>query len=446
MGDKIFFSYSRFDSAFVLRLANDLRNAGGNIWLDQLDIPPGKHWDTEIENALNSANCVLAIISPKSLSSDNAMDEISYALEEKKRVIPILLTQTETSFRLRRLQRVDFTGGYDTAFKQLLTALNLQQNIPGSHHSEGTTEPDKEEELWKKCCQENTVSAYQQYLRTTTSKAHFDEAWRLLDMLQDKPLSRAINLPKIANTATAQRPMIKKSMIILGSLVLFAIIGWSAYQMLNKQAPIKSAAIRSAPDTAQNKNMPVQRDTIGAQNKQQLPEIATPVDTPETPKVKTTTSNTDTRKKGEIKPTKKQLLPSVNDSAKTIATTVATEEVTPPAPIAKKQVTINSRVVVSLLLIDNPDMHERKKTEQMLRFSVEYDVVYQGMPIIQKGAIAKGSLMIGSRRTDIRMYGVTAVDGSFVSLKSEEEHGRRDEVETNRHYRAIIKEGTRVGN
>jgi hypothetical protein len=43
-----FFSYSRQDSEFVLRLAKDLREAGAAIWLDQLDIEPGQRWDTTV--------------------------------------------------------------------------------------------------------------------------------------------------------------------------------------------------------------------------------------------------------------------------------------------------------------------------------------------------------------------------------------------------------------
>ena len=47
-----FVSYSRTDSEFALRLAQDLKAADANIWLDQLDIPPGKPWDDAIEDAL----------------------------------------------------------------------------------------------------------------------------------------------------------------------------------------------------------------------------------------------------------------------------------------------------------------------------------------------------------------------------------------------------------
>ncbi len=125
MPDKFFISYSRVDTTFVLKLANDLKNAGVNIWLDQLNIPPGAHWDNEIEAALHSATCVLAIISPQSMESKNAMDEISFALEQDKKVIPVLLTNTETPFRLRRLQRIDFTGDYEKGVNQLLKAIQI---------------------------------------------------------------------------------------------------------------------------------------------------------------------------------------------------------------------------------------------------------------------------------------------------------------------------------
>ena len=40
MSPTIFFSYSRENSETVLELAKELRGAGANIWLDQLDIEP----------------------------------------------------------------------------------------------------------------------------------------------------------------------------------------------------------------------------------------------------------------------------------------------------------------------------------------------------------------------------------------------------------------------
>lgn len=123
MKDSTFISYSRADASFALQLANDLRATGVNTWLDQMDIPQGSHWDNAIETALDSATCVLAIISARLIASKTAMDEVSYALEQNKKVILVLLDNTETSFRLRKLQRVDFTGDYSKAFNELLQIL-----------------------------------------------------------------------------------------------------------------------------------------------------------------------------------------------------------------------------------------------------------------------------------------------------------------------------------
>lgn len=121
--EKTFFSYSRTDSDFVLKLAKDLRNSGVTIWLDQLDIKGGTHWDSAIETALNSSPNLIAVLSVESVKSNNVMDEISFALESGKRVIPVFLQECTVPFRLRRLQRIDFTEDYQTALNQLLEVL-----------------------------------------------------------------------------------------------------------------------------------------------------------------------------------------------------------------------------------------------------------------------------------------------------------------------------------
>lgn len=121
---RIFFSYSRSDSNFVLKVARALRSEGRSVWVDQLDIPTGARWDEEVEKALKASNCLLVVLSPASTSSQNVLDEVSYALEEKRKVLPILLQPTNIPFRLKRLQYIDFTADFDTAYKQLSTALD----------------------------------------------------------------------------------------------------------------------------------------------------------------------------------------------------------------------------------------------------------------------------------------------------------------------------------
>ncbi len=57
----LFFSYARADAEFALKLANSLRSAGANLWIDQLDIRAGDHWDRAVEQALTIAESLLII-------------------------------------------------------------------------------------------------------------------------------------------------------------------------------------------------------------------------------------------------------------------------------------------------------------------------------------------------------------------------------------------------
>lgn len=123
----IFFSYSRQDSEkFALKLASDLREAGVNIWIDQLNIEVGPPWDRQIGKALKSCQRFLIILSPESMESENVMDEVSYAKDENKEIIPILYKKCHVDFRLRRLQHVDCTTDYDKGLTKLLATLKVQ--------------------------------------------------------------------------------------------------------------------------------------------------------------------------------------------------------------------------------------------------------------------------------------------------------------------------------
>ncbi|WP_310991885.1 toll/interleukin-1 receptor domain-containing protein [Aequorivita marina] len=125
----IFFSYSRDDSSFVSSLAKSLREAGAQIWLDNLDIQPGHRWDESIEAALKSSHTLLVILSKSSVKSDNVMDEVSYALEENKKVVPVLLEECDIPFRLRRLQYANFTEGHEKGVASLIKALKLDKQV-----------------------------------------------------------------------------------------------------------------------------------------------------------------------------------------------------------------------------------------------------------------------------------------------------------------------------
>jgi len=131
---RTFISYSRQDNQFALELARELKSAGYLVWLDQLDIPAGARWDDEVERALHDCEIFLIILTPASVASENVKDEIGYAIDSGKRILPVLLEESVIPLRLRRFQYVDFTKmefseGIKRA-EQLLQNLINEQSSP----------------------------------------------------------------------------------------------------------------------------------------------------------------------------------------------------------------------------------------------------------------------------------------------------------------------------
>lgn len=142
-----FFSYSREDSEFVLQVAGDLKAANANVWLDQMDIVPGQRWDDAVEQALAECPRMLVVLSPAAVHSTNVMDEVSFALEEGKTVIPILYRDCGIPFRLRRVQYIDFRRDYQRGLAELLKILAAQNQGTESASPDARSEEGDEVEV-----------------------------------------------------------------------------------------------------------------------------------------------------------------------------------------------------------------------------------------------------------------------------------------------------------
>ena len=134
-----FLSYSRSDQEFALRLASDLRTHGISIWVDQLDIRPSEHWDRAIERAVSSCRGIVVVLSPRSVASDNVADEISFAIDGGKGVLPVMIERCNLPLRITRMQVIDATGNYDKALEQCVAELRRgKEPVP-----ELTSRPEK---------------------------------------------------------------------------------------------------------------------------------------------------------------------------------------------------------------------------------------------------------------------------------------------------------------
>ena len=151
-------------------------------------------------------------------------------------------------------------------------------------------------------------------------------------------------------------------------------------------------------------------------------------------------------KEEKKKPKEQEEKPSRKKVAETVKP-ADPEPVEKPAPKQeeKKDVIINSpRVEVSLVLRTDPDMNQKQKQAQRVTFTVSRPVVYNGVTIINQGAVATGSLTIGRVITDIEINHVEASNGRQIPLKPAKAHGKRADVESDRSYTAYLIPGTRI--
>jgi hypothetical protein len=67
------------------------------------------------------------------------MDEVGFALDEGKRVIPVIESDAPIPLRLRRLQHIDFRPGYDAGLRASLHALEQEPQVSTPVHWDEAT-------------------------------------------------------------------------------------------------------------------------------------------------------------------------------------------------------------------------------------------------------------------------------------------------------------------
>lgn len=88
----VFISYRRANVEFVKELDQALRATGREVWVDWEDIPPGvEGFADEIVRGIDSADALIAVLSPEYMESEYCLMELKHGLTQNKRIIPIVL-------------------------------------------------------------------------------------------------------------------------------------------------------------------------------------------------------------------------------------------------------------------------------------------------------------------------------------------------------------------
>ena len=125
----VFLSYARADSEVVQQVADRLAAAGMRVWFDTM-LQAGTNWMQEIERELSAADFVAFFISPHSVGSGWAKQELQVALHRQVSgeggavILPVILADADVPPLLRQFQWIDLRGGdIEKGVGQLVDAI-----------------------------------------------------------------------------------------------------------------------------------------------------------------------------------------------------------------------------------------------------------------------------------------------------------------------------------
>jgi len=137
-----FISYSRRNKEFVQKLAKSLADDGRDIWIDWEDIPVTADWLEEIYQGIRESDAFVFIITEDSVLSEVCGWELKYALENNKRLIPLLHKEIESEEAKAAMHPMVSshnwifcreTDDYDAMLKLLLEALDTDLEHSRAH-------------------------------------------------------------------------------------------------------------------------------------------------------------------------------------------------------------------------------------------------------------------------------------------------------------------------
>ena len=137
----VFLSYNSRDGAVVQRIAERLKRAGIEPWLDRWSLTPGREWQRDLGAGLDASVTCTVFVGPHDLGAWE-LQEVALAIDRAVnqqgfRVFPVLLPGVDEPFDPNRLPHflrtrtwVDFRRGHDDAraLQDLINAVST-----GSH-------------------------------------------------------------------------------------------------------------------------------------------------------------------------------------------------------------------------------------------------------------------------------------------------------------------------
>ncbi|AOX03618.1 hypothetical protein BJP34_33055 [Moorena producens PAL-8-15-08-1] len=109
---QVLICYADQDKSVMQKISKTLMRKSFTVWTNKTDIETGTPFQDVINQGIEGADNIVYLISPASIKSDYCQQEITHALDNNKRIIPLLIESTELEGmppQIRGLQFLDFT-------------------------------------------------------------------------------------------------------------------------------------------------------------------------------------------------------------------------------------------------------------------------------------------------------------------------------------------------
>lgn len=210
----IFISYKSSDRPKAQKLGKRLEEEGWSVWLDREKIPPGQTYSKVIEEALNSAKCVVVLWSKASVASDWVQNE---ATEGNGRgiLVPAFIEETAPPFEFRRIQAANLLDWEkETPDNELDQFLEAVRNVLSGEGSLDKPTAGRHEAIETKELPERTIAPRSTAKKTRTLR------WPLSGRLTLLTLVVGTGLIGLFKTMYPQTPITEA----LTTIVIISII------------------------------------------------------------------------------------------------------------------------------------------------------------------------------------------------------------------------------
>ncbi len=110
MGEYIFICYTHQNNRFARKLAQQLRQQGLSVWLDQWELADDTDWDKTIRRAIVECHYFVMVFSPAAVSSWLVRDQYRLAGQADKKMVLVQRHPCDLPPDLQNIPCFDFTG------------------------------------------------------------------------------------------------------------------------------------------------------------------------------------------------------------------------------------------------------------------------------------------------------------------------------------------------